>query len=91
MNISYRKLFLKDLSDYKSDVIYQKVYKMVFEDIPKIEKFNEIFDSYDVIPLKGATNRYRIKINEFRVGFEFNNDNLEFMRFLHRREFYRYF
>ena len=91
MNVEYRKLFLKDLSDYKSDKIYQKVYDIVFEDIPKIEKFNDLFDNYDVIPLKGTKNRYRIKINEFRVGFELNDDTIEFMRFLHRKEFYRYF
>ena len=91
MIVSYRKLFLKDLANYKSSTIFLKVKKIVFEDIPKLEKFNEIFQIYDIIQLKGTKNRYRIKIGEFRIGLELNDNSIEFLRFLHRREFYRYF
>jgi len=41
--------------------------------------------------MKGYPNRYRIRIGDYRVGLEINQDKIEIMRVLHRREFYRYF
>ncbi|HSM82462.1 MAG TPA: type II toxin-antitoxin system RelE/ParE family toxin [Nodosilinea sp.] len=41
--------------------------------------------------LVGATNRYRIRVGNYRIGLELNGETLEIMRVLHRRDFYRYF
>jgi len=41
--------------------------------------------------MRGHPNRYRIRISVYRVGIEVHGDNVEVMRVLHRREFYRYF
>jgi mRNA-degrading endonuclease RelE of RelBE toxin-antitoxin system len=41
--------------------------------------------------MRGYTNRYRIRIGDYRVGIEVNEDVIEVMRVLHRRELYRYF
>jgi mRNA-degrading endonuclease RelE of RelBE toxin-antitoxin system len=41
--------------------------------------------------MKGATNRYRIRLGEYRLGIAVVDNNIELMRLLHRREFYRYF
>ena len=39
----------------------------------------------------GYAGRYRIRIGNYRIGIEVNEDVIEVMRVLHRREFYRYF
>jgi len=41
--------------------------------------------------MRGYPNRYRIRIGNYRIGIEIHGDNVEVMRVLHRREFYRYF
>jgi mRNA-degrading endonuclease RelE of RelBE toxin-antitoxin system len=41
--------------------------------------------------MRGYTDRYCIRIGDYRVGIEVNGDVIEVMRVLHRREFYRYF
>ena len=41
--------------------------------------------------MRGYPNRYRIRIGNYRIGIEVHGDNVEVMRVLHRREFYRYF
>ncbi len=35
--------------------------------------------------------RYRIRVSDYRVGIEVNGNEIEVMRVLHRKEFYRYF
>lgn len=41
--------------------------------------------------LSGHKNAYRIRIGDFRIGIYVNENTVEFSRFLHRREVYRYF
>ena len=76
---------------YKSTSVYDKVKQIVFEEIPKIESFAKIFQFYNIIVLKGSSNRYRIKVGDYRIGIEYDGKTIEFDRFLHRKEFYRFF
>ena len=41
--------------------------------------------------MRGYAGRYRIRIGDYRIGIEVNEDVIEVMRVLHRREFYNYF
>jgi len=45
----------------------------------------------NIKPMKGHTNRYRILIGDYRIGLELLDKEVEVMRVLHRKEFYRYF
>ena len=62
--------------------------ELAFEILPNAE---ELQDLSNVKVLKGYPNRYRIRIGDYRVGIEVHGDQVEMMRVLHRREFYRYF
>ncbi len=42
MEVSYRKLFLKDLKKLKNSKIYDKIWKLVFEELPNIDKLEDI-------------------------------------------------
>jgi mRNA interferase RelE/StbE len=41
--------------------------------------------------LKGSTNAYRIRLGEYRIGFVFEDDHIDFVRFLHRSKVYDVF
>lgn len=88
MKVEYRRLFLKDLKTLKKQPVYRQVYELAFNTLPAVKS---IQDLPNVKALSGATNRYRIRVGDYRVGIEVNEENLELFRVLHRREFYRYF
>lgn len=88
MNVEYRNLFLKDLKKLKNQPIYQQVYELAFETLPNLDS---IEDLSNVKALVNSASRYRIRIGNYRIGFEINGDTLELFRVLHRKDFYRYF
>ncbi|MDJ0634419.1 MAG: type II toxin-antitoxin system RelE/ParE family toxin [Xenococcaceae cyanobacterium MO_188.B29] len=88
MKVEYRQLFLKDLKKLKKQPIYERVFNLAFEIIPNTK---DLKDLSSVKVLKGYPNRYRIRVGNYRVGIEVSGEQVEMMRVLHRRDFYRYF
>jgi mRNA interferase RelE/StbE len=88
LKVEYRQLFLKDLKKLKKQPVYQRVLNLAFEILPNTE---DLKDLSNVKAMKGYPNRYRIRIGDYRIGIEVSGEQLEMMRVLHRREFYRYF
>jgi mRNA-degrading endonuclease RelE of RelBE toxin-antitoxin system len=88
LEVQYRQAFLKDLKQLKSSASYQRIYELTFTTLENINSLEEI---PDIKAMRGYNGRYRIRINDYRVGIEVNGDVIEVMRVLHRREFYRYF
>lgn len=88
MNIEYRTLFLRDLKKLNKQEIYSSIYELVFTTLPETVSLQDL---PNVKALAGASNRYRIRVGNYRIGFEVNGDQIELMRVLHRRDFYRYF
>jgi mRNA-degrading endonuclease RelE of RelBE toxin-antitoxin system len=72
----------------KKQEIYASIYELVFTTLPDATSLQEL---PNVKALVGTSNRYRIRIGSYRIGFEVNGDQIELMRVLHRRDFYRYF
>ena len=88
MEVQYRQAFLKELKQLKSSTSYQRIYDLVFTTLEAINTLEEISD---IKAMRGYAGRYRIRIGDYRIGIEVNEDVIEVMRVLHRREFYRYF
>ncbi|MBE9146218.1 type II toxin-antitoxin system RelE family toxin [Planktothrix mougeotii] len=88
MKVQYRQAFLKDLKQLKSSTSYQRIYELVFTTLETINTLEEI---PNLKAMGGYTGRYRIRIGDYRVGIEVNQNVIDVMRVLHRREFYRYF
>jgi len=86
MELEFRKSFAKDLKG-KDAVIVERLKAL-------IEKL-EIVDSLDGIAnikkLKDAEDYYRIRVGDYRLGLKFEDNRLIVLRFLHRKEVYRYF
>jgi len=61
----------------------------VIEQIELAESLNAIAH---VKKLKGSVpHYYRIRVGDYRIGIKLENDKIIFVRFLHRKEMYRYF
>jgi mRNA-degrading endonuclease RelE of RelBE toxin-antitoxin system len=88
MEVQYRKSFLRDLKKLKKQLIYEKVFELVFTTLTEADSLRDI---KNVKPMTGYPNRYRIRITNYRVGIEVYGNQVEVMRVLHRRDFYRYF
>ena len=88
MEVQYRQSFLRDLKRLRGQPVYNRVYELVFTTLPEVDTIRDITN---VKPMRGHANRYRIRIGNYRVGIEVQGENVEVMRVLHRRDFYRYF
>jgi mRNA interferase RelE/StbE len=41
--------------------------------------------------LKGVNSFYRTRLGDYRIGLEIKNETIELIRFLHRKDIYKYF
>ena len=87
MKVSLKKAFLKDLEKLPRSA-YQKVFHLVFNEIPKTDHIRSV---KNVRKITVEKNYYRIRVGHYRIGFEYRGDELVFMRILHRKDIYRYF
>jgi mRNA interferase RelE/StbE len=88
LDVQYREQFLKDLKKLKKQPIYRQVLELTFTTLPQAESLQAIAN---VKAMAGYPGRYRIRIGDYRVGIEVQDQTLEIIRVMHRRDFYRYF
>ena len=88
MNTDFKKSFSKDLKKRSND---KDLLKRVQEVIQEIIAANNISEIKNLKNLQAAGPYYRIRLGDYRIGLIFKDDTIIFVRFLHRREIYRYF
>jgi mRNA interferase RelE/StbE len=86
LKVEYRSSFTKDLRKLDSPIK-----KQVIEMIERIEKAKNLGSLENIKKLKGAENYYRIRLGDYRAGILFEEETIVFVRFLHRKDIYRYF
>ena len=86
MNIGIRKSFEKDA--LKLPAYIQIQLAQVIEKISPAKKISEISSCKKLVGFKNA---YRIRLGSYRIGFFFENETIEFVRILDRKNIYRYF
>ena len=87
MTVRFKKTFFKDLERLPAD-IRSKVEQLVFVAIPSSHSLTELAK---VKKLKGYDRFYRMRIGDFRVGFELREEIIVVHRVLRRNDIYRYF
>jgi mRNA interferase RelE/StbE len=85
--VSYRKSFIRDLKKIQDKKVYDKVQHVLEE----IEKANDVQEIKNLSQLSGHRNCYQIRIDEYRLGLIARDNEVEIIRFLHRKDIYRYF
>jgi mRNA interferase RelE/StbE len=87
LKIEFRTSFAKDLKKIKE----ASVKKQVLAVISAVEQAGDLQEIENVKKLKGAGDYYRIRLGEYRLGLVLDKKTLIFVRFLHRKDIYRYF
>jgi mRNA interferase RelE/StbE len=84
---AFRESFDSDLSVIADAGLLRRIRKVI-EQVELAKTFQQIPNRRR---LESSGKYYRIRLGEYRLGFVFENGAVTFVRFLHRKEIYRYF
>ena len=86
MKVGFRDSFAKDLKDVKD----KSLLRCAKEIIEAVEKADSLDEVHNLKKLKGGGNYFRLRIGDYRVGIVLENDTVIFVRFLNRKDIYKY-
>lgn len=87
MNYEVKKSFEKDTDKiFDTDLLEQ-----IDKAIDNIENASSLREVPHIKKLEGYKYYYRIKVGNYRIGIKLENTTVILVRFLHRKEIYRYF
>lgn len=87
MRVEFKESFLKDIRTIKDKSILARLQEM----IELFEEAENLTQVANLKRLKGSGHYYRIRVGDYRAGLVVEGEIVTFVRFLHRREVYRYF
>ena len=87
MKVEFNDSFLKDLKAVKNRSVLENV-RSVIEAVEQADRLDNV--TY-LKKMRGSREYFRIRIGDFRVGIKLENDTIIFIRFLNRKDIYRYF
>lgn len=87
MRVEFRRSFIRDLRRIRDEDLKQRV-KATIERVERAQTLQEV---ENLRKLRGGEHYYRLRIGDYRVGLRLEEDVIIFIRFLHRRDIYRYF
>jgi mRNA interferase RelE/StbE len=87
MKVIFKASFIKDLQKIKDRSLAARI-KDAIESIEKASTLQEITN---LKPLRGAMGYYRVRLGDYRIGLRVEGETITLVRFLHRKEVYRYF
>jgi len=87
LKVAFKSSFAKDLHKLKDQSLKNKI-KTIIE---ATEQANTLSDVTGIKKLKGESGYYRVRVGNYRLGLFLEEDTIYFVRFLHRKDIYRYF
>ena len=87
MKVDFKKSFIRDLKRVKDTPIRHRVGEI----IELVERFQHLQEIKNIKKLRASDCHYRIRTGGYRIGLTLEDDTLIFVRFLHRKDLYRYF
>lgn len=87
MNVEFRSSFARDLKRIRD----RDLRRRVGEIIELVERVQSLQEVENIKKLRGGDCYYRIRVGDYRVGLLVEGDIVTFVRFLHRKDVYRYF
>jgi len=87
VKVHFRKSFLRDLKRLTQEDVKVRL-RQVIESIEHATSLREIAN---LKKLKFGEEYYRIRLGDYRLGLIAEGESVVLVRFLHRRELYRYF
>ena len=87
MNVEFRSSFARDLKRIRD----RDLRRRVGEIIELVERVQSLQEVENIKKLRGGDCYYRIRVGDYRIGLLVEGDIVTFVRFLHRKDVYRYF
>jgi len=89
VKIAFRKSFERDLRKLRTDTqSLNRIRKAILD----VESVGDILQRPNVRKLSGGSGEYyRIRVGDYRIGVQIENDVVVFVRCLHRKDIYRFF
>ncbi len=87
MKVEFSKKFYKDLDAIETTHIKLSLIRVI-ESLEAAENLEAIGN---IKKLKGHKSAYRIRVNDYRLGFFFENTAILLARFVHRKDIYKVF
>ena len=87
MLVKFSRIFLDDLEQIGD----RKLKARIIKTIVKIDEASSLDDIPNLKKLHGTNDHYRLRLGDYRFGLIVRDDTVIFVRFLHRKEIYRYF
>jgi mRNA interferase RelE/StbE len=84
---AFRESFARDLKGVRD----KKLLRRVKECIEAVEKADSLNAFPNLKKLKGAKSYFRLKLGDYRIGLALEDDTVVFVRFLYRKDIYKYF
>ena len=86
MNIDIRRTFTKDADNLPAN--FQRQLALIITNLQQAKQLTQIKDCKKI---KGSKTAYRIRLNQYHIGFFFENETIELVRILGRKDIYKYF
>jgi mRNA interferase RelE/StbE len=87
VKVGFRDSFARDLKGVKDKALLKRV-KEIIEAAAQVEALSEL---PNLKKLKGGGDYFRLRVGDYRVGLALEGSTLVFVRFLNRKDIYKYF
>jgi mRNA interferase RelE/StbE len=87
VKVEFKKSFAKDLKAIQGQDLLDRVKEL----IELVEKAAALSEIPGLKKLRGGGDYYRLRIGDYRVGIALEDDTVVFVRFLNRKDVYKYF
>ncbi len=89
MKIIVSKRFSKDSDDLPIHICKQL--DKFFDFCDTINNINELWYIFDIKKTKWTSDKYRIRLWDYRIGLFYEQESITLLRIMHRWEIYKYF
>jgi len=87
LRVAFKSSFVRDLEKIRNQNVRDKARQV----IELVKQADNLQDIPHIRKLRGSEHYYRIRLGDYRMGLAVDGSEVAFVRFLHRRDVYRYF
>ena len=87
MNLDPSLGFIRDLRQIRDRELQRRIARKIQE----LEEADSITEVSGIRAMRGWENHYQVRIGDYRMGIAVDGKVVTLLRFLHRRDIYRYF
>jgi mRNA interferase RelE/StbE len=87
VRVSFEASFARDLKGIKDRILLKQVEQVIAE----VKTATALSEVKHLSKMRGHATLYRLRLGDYRIGIEVVEDEVIFVRILHRKDIYRYF